>query len=242
MTLKTDDITRGGQLALLRFRMFMQVNNAMFYYLVILWLVVSVAVIYFRMNTEIFHNGVQYWWARSLVSFTQIMRSPPVFELWYQGHAYVSCGNTSVSMKVNEKADIIWQILQSDVLFKKQTRMWWRAVGFMLRKAFLRAPAVLLPAVCLVLWFLPGKVVALAADIQTGAAMCLVYAAGNILFIVYIVTGGVFGICEMLRRQDGDVFCFAPEYQAQVREFARAQQKAGVAVHASSVSRQEADE
>lgn len=88
MTLKTDDITRGGQLALLRFRMFMQVNNAMFYYLVLLWLVVSVAVIYFRMNTEIFHNGVQYWWARSLVSFTLIMRSPPVFELWYQGHAY----------------------------------------------------------------------------------------------------------------------------------------------------------
>ncbi|QXD01306.1 hypothetical protein [Klebsiella sp. PL-2018] len=40
---------------------------------------------------------------------------------------------------------------------------------------------------------------ALVADIQTGAATCLVYAAGNILFIVYIVAGGVFGICEMFQ-------------------------------------------
>ncbi|QXD01238.1 hypothetical protein [Klebsiella sp. PL-2018] len=155
---------------------------------------------------------------------------------------YVSCGNTSVSMKVNEKADIIWQILQSDVLFKKQTRMWWRAVGFMLRKAFVRAPAVLLPAVCLVLWFSPDEVVALVADIQTGAATCLVYAAGNILFIVYIVAGGVFGICEMFKKQEGDLFCFAPEYQAQVREFARAQQSSDETENAQSVSPLEADE
>jgi type IV conjugative transfer system coupling protein TraD len=88
MTVKTDDITRGGQLALLRFRMFMQVNNVLFYYLVLLWIAVTSLVIYFRLDTEIFHNGVQYWWARSLVSFTQIMRSPPVFSLWYQGHSY----------------------------------------------------------------------------------------------------------------------------------------------------------
>lgn len=155
---------------------------------------------------------------------------------------YVSCGNTSVSMKVNEKADIIWQILQSDVLFKKQTRMWWRAVGFMLRKAFVRAPAVLLPAVCLVLWFSPDQVVALVENTQTGTATGLVYAAGNNLVFAYVMTGAAFALCEMLRRQPGDLFCFAPEYQELVREFARARQKAGVAVHASSVSPQEADE
>lgn len=155
---------------------------------------------------------------------------------------YVNCSNTCVGMRENEKADIIWQILQNDALFKKQTRMWWRVVGVMLRKAFGRAPAVLLPAVCLVLWFSPDEVVALVADIQTGAATCLVYAAGNILFIVYIATGGVFGVCEMLRRQEGDLFCFEPEYQERVREFARAQQNAGEAENANSVSRQEVDE
>lgn len=155
---------------------------------------------------------------------------------------YVNCGNTSVSMKVSEKADIIWQILQSDALFRKQTRMWWRAVRFILRKAFVRAPALLLAAISLVLWFSPDEVVALVENIQAGTATCLVYAAGNTLFIVYIVTGGVFGACEIFQKQDGDVFCFAPEYQARVREFARAQQKAGEAENAKSVSPQEADE
>lgn len=155
---------------------------------------------------------------------------------------YVKCGNTSVSMKVNEKAEIIWQILQSNALFRKQTRMWWRAVRFTLENAIVRAPAILLAAISLMFWLSPDQVVALVADIQTGAATCQVYAAGNILFIVYTVTGGVFGVCEMFQKQEGGLFCFAPEYQARVREFARAQQKAGEAENANSVSRQEVEE
>ena len=155
---------------------------------------------------------------------------------------YVNCGNTSVSMKVNEKAEIAWQILQRDALFKKQTRMWWRAVGFVLRRAIVRTPAVLLAAACLVLWFSPVRVVALVADIHSGAATCLVYAAGNILIFAYVLTGAAFALCEMLRRRQGDFICFTQEYQARVREFARAQQKAGEAENADSASRQEGDE
>ena len=88
MTFKTGDITRGGQLALLRFRMFMQVNNALFYYLVLAWMVITAVVIYFRLDTDIFHNGVQYWWAQSLRSFSKIMQTPPMFEIWYQNRVY----------------------------------------------------------------------------------------------------------------------------------------------------------
>lgn len=155
---------------------------------------------------------------------------------------YVSCGNTSVSMKVSEKADIIWQILQNDVLFKKQTRMWWRAVRFTLESAIVRAPAVLLVGLCLVFLFSPDEVVALLTDVQTGAATCLVYAARNIVFFAYVVTGAAFALCEMLLKREGELICFASEYQARVREFARAQQNAGEAENANSVSRQEVDE
>lgn len=155
---------------------------------------------------------------------------------------YVPCGNSSVSMRVSEKAGILWQILQDDALFRIQTRMWWRAVGFMLRKAFVRSPAVLLAAVSLMYWLSPDKVVALVADIQTGAATCQVYAAGNILFVVYVLTGGAFGLCEMLRKQEGDFFCFAQKYQEQVRGFALTQRKVSDPTRVDNVSLQEGGE
>lgn len=155
---------------------------------------------------------------------------------------FVRCDSSLTGMRQHEKAALIWQILQDDTLYRKQTRMWWRAVRFMLESAIVRAPAILLAAISLVFWLSPDQVVALVADIQTGAATCQVYAAGNILLIAYVLTGAAFGLCEMPRRQEGDFFCFAPEYQERVREFARAQQKAGEAENASSVSRQEVDE
>ena len=80
------------------------------------------------------------------------------------------------------------------------------------------------------------------SDIHSGAATCLVYAAGNILIFAYVLTGAAFALCEMLRRRQGDFICFTQEYQARVREFARAQQKAGEAENAGSASRQEGDE
>lgn len=89
MSFKTGDITRGGQLALLRFRMFMQINNVLFYYVVIGWLLIVSCVIYLRLNTEVFYNGVHFWWAQSLIPFTEIMKSPPTFELWYKGKTYI---------------------------------------------------------------------------------------------------------------------------------------------------------
>ena len=88
MSFKTGDITRGGQLALLRFRMFMQIVNAMFYYMVLIWIVMTAGIIYLRLNAEIFHNGVQYWWAQTLIPFTQIMRGPPNFDIWYKEKIY----------------------------------------------------------------------------------------------------------------------------------------------------------
>lgn len=155
---------------------------------------------------------------------------------------YVSCGSTGVSMKVNEKAEIVWQILQNDALFKEQTRIWWRAVRMMLEKALIWTPPVLLCALGMVFWFLPDAVVVLADGIHSGAARCLVYLAGNILFTTYVLTGGAFAIREMRGRQEGDVICFTQEYRGRVRESVLVQQKVGATEDADSVSRQEVDE
>lgn len=155
---------------------------------------------------------------------------------------YVNCGNTCVSMKASEKADITRQLLQDDALFRKQTRVWWRMVGITLRKTFIRTPAVLLGAVCLVFWFSPESVMAVIAGIHSGAVACQVYAAGNFLLIAYIFTGCVVILSEVSRNRDNEIVCFTPAYQERVREFAQAHQKASVAERADSTTRQEAVE
>lgn len=102
----------------------------------------------------------------------------------------VPIGDTTVIMKRNEKADIVWQVLQDDALYRKQVRMWGNGLCLVVGKAFIWLPAVLLTAICLMFWFLPGDVVRLIKAAGEADQACVVYMAANLLFTLFVVTGG----------------------------------------------------
>lgn len=86
MSLKGRDITQGGQVTFMRFRMFLQVNNILFYYVFLGWLGLLGFIIYIRLNTQTFLNGLVYWWSHTLIPFGSIIRKPPVYPVRYYGN------------------------------------------------------------------------------------------------------------------------------------------------------------
>lgn len=86
MSIKSRDITQGGQVTFMRFRMFLQVNNIILYYIFIGWLALLGSVLYLRLNTQTFLNGLIYWWSHTLIPFASIIRSPPVYPVRYYGN------------------------------------------------------------------------------------------------------------------------------------------------------------
>jgi type IV conjugative transfer system coupling protein TraD len=86
MSFKGRDITQGGQVTFMRFRMFLQVNNVLFYYVFIGWLALLGFILYLRLNTQTFLNGLVYWWSHTLIPFGSIIRKPPVYPVRYYGN------------------------------------------------------------------------------------------------------------------------------------------------------------
>ncbi|WP_276552701.1 TraD N-terminal domain-containing protein, partial [Erwinia mallotivora] len=86
MSFKGRDITQGGQVTFMRFRMFLQVNNILFYYVFIGWLALLGFILYLRLNTQTFLNGLVYWWSHTLIPFGSIIRKPPVYPVRYYGN------------------------------------------------------------------------------------------------------------------------------------------------------------
>lgn len=86
MSLKGRDITQGGQVMFMRFRMFLQVNNILFYYVFLGWLGIMGFITYIRLNTQTFLNGLIYWWSHTLIPFSSIIKHPPVYPVRYYGN------------------------------------------------------------------------------------------------------------------------------------------------------------
>lgn len=138
---------------------------------------------------------------------------------------YVQCGNTTISMKQSEKADIVWQVLQDDALYRKQVRMWGNGLCLMTGKAFIWLPAVLLFTICLMFWFLPGDVVRLIKAAGEADQACVVYMAANLLFTLFVVTVGLAGILHMLGKKEEELVCFRAAYQERVFQWVSGQQE-----------------
>ena len=138
---------------------------------------------------------------------------------------YVPIGDTTVSMKRNEKADIVWQVLQDDAQYRKQVRMWGNGLCLMAGKAFIWLPAVLLTSICLMFWFLPGDVVRLIKIWSEAELACAVYTAANLFFTLFAVTGGLAGLMHMRGRKEEELVCFRAAYQEGVCQWVSGQQK-----------------
>ena len=61
MSLNTRNVTQGGQVAFMRLRMFLQINNIMTYWLIMAFGVLTIAILFFRVSTQNIMNGTIYW-------------------------------------------------------------------------------------------------------------------------------------------------------------------------------------
>lgn len=77
----------------------------------------------------------------------------------------VRCDSSVTGMRQHEKAELIWQILQDDALYRKQTQLWWRGLRNCLRIVMLRGPGVMVAGAALFCWLVPAET---ASVVRTG--------------------------------------------------------------------------
>lgn len=85
MSFNAKDMTQGGQIANMRFRMFGQIANIIFYVLFILFWVLCGLMLMYRLSWQTFVNGCVYWWCTTLAPMRDIIRSQPVYTISYYG-------------------------------------------------------------------------------------------------------------------------------------------------------------
>ncbi|HHQ4545275.1 TPA: type IV conjugative transfer system coupling protein TraD [Aeromonas veronii] len=86
MSLNTRDVTQGGQVAFMRLRMFIQINNILSYWLIISFFALTLLVLLVRVSTQNITNGIIYWYVMSMSSLNNLMVNPPTYTIKYNGH------------------------------------------------------------------------------------------------------------------------------------------------------------
>lgn len=64
MSLNPRDLTQGGQVAFMRLKMFLQINNLISYYVIMGTVLFGIAVLLMRMSIQNLTNGIIYWFVR----------------------------------------------------------------------------------------------------------------------------------------------------------------------------------
>ena len=85
MSLNTRDVTQGGQVAFMRLRMFLQINNILSYWLIISFGILTVSILFFRVSTQNMMNGIIYWYATTIDPLHKYMGAPPKYKIHYYG-------------------------------------------------------------------------------------------------------------------------------------------------------------
>lgn len=84
MSLKPRDVTQGGQVLLMRLKMFIQVNNIISFYIIMFWIVSSIGILLMRMSIQNITNGIIYWYVKVAFPFMEKMRAKPVLHINYK--------------------------------------------------------------------------------------------------------------------------------------------------------------
>jgi len=58
MSLNPRDLTQGGQVAFMRLRMFLQINNIISYYMIMSFMVITLVTLFIRVSTQNSINGL----------------------------------------------------------------------------------------------------------------------------------------------------------------------------------------
>lgn len=64
MSLNPRDLTQGGQVAFMRLKMFLQINNLISYYVIMGIVLFGIAVLLMRISIQNLTNGIIYWFVR----------------------------------------------------------------------------------------------------------------------------------------------------------------------------------
>lgn len=91
-------LTQGGQMTAYRWRMFLQVNNWIGYWIFMLFLAIGGAIFYLSTPSEVMDNGTWYWLARINESFTILMT--PGKGRVYDIHYFYAPANTVLTLKM----------------------------------------------------------------------------------------------------------------------------------------------
>ncbi|WP_323612588.1 type IV conjugative transfer system coupling protein TraD [Pectobacterium versatile] len=92
------DLTQGGQMTAYRWRMFIQVNNWIGYWILILFIVLASAIFFLSIPQEVLDNGTWYWYAELNHSFSDLV--PVGKGKVYDIHYYYAKTNTNLILKM----------------------------------------------------------------------------------------------------------------------------------------------
>ncbi|HCM4479019.1 TPA: hypothetical protein N3I75_003695 [Salmonella enterica subsp. enterica serovar Java] len=138
---------------------------------------------------------------------------------------FFRCDSSFTGMRQHEKAELIWQILQDDALYRKQTLLWWRGLRNCLRIVILRGPVVMLLGAALFCWLVPEETASVVRDWRTLSAEKKVQIVGSLLVIGYFITALIWVVNHAAQIREGDGFCFRAAWLESVRRFALQQQE-----------------
>ncbi|OLF56977.1 type IV conjugative transfer system coupling protein TraD [Aeromonas veronii] len=130
MSFNSRDVTQGGQVAFMRLRMFLQINNIVMYWIIISWGLITAAIMYLSMSTQNMVNGAIYWYCTTLEPMFKHMGKLPRFKLDYYGRvldydaaqvlsdAYtVYCGQQLKGTLINASLIALGMVLAGGVVF-----------------------------------------------------------------------------------------------------------------------------
>ncbi|AGN88312.1 type IV conjugative transfer system coupling protein TraD [Enterobacter sp. R4-368] len=98
MSFKGKNLTQGGQMTAYRWRMFIQVNNWIGFWILVLFVIIAGALFLSFTSQEMIDNGSWYWFARLNESFIDLM--PAGRGKFYDIHYYYAATSTTLTLKM----------------------------------------------------------------------------------------------------------------------------------------------
>lgn len=78
-SISAKNVTQGGQVTAYMIRMFVQINNMIAYYLILLWVASIIGWVLLRNTMQELHHGVLYWYVDSLSSLQKVSHSDKAY-------------------------------------------------------------------------------------------------------------------------------------------------------------------
>lgn len=113
MSLNTRDVTQGGQVAFMRLRMFLQINNILSYWLIISFGILTISILFFRVSTQNMMNGILYWYATTIDPLHKYMGAPPKYKIHYYDREFLY---TSKQILVDAYTVYCGQLLKDELI------------------------------------------------------------------------------------------------------------------------------